>query len=86
MNYQNQSEIPLKDSGQGGFKKRTMTRSTEKKHEKSKNIDKKLRDDNDSMKKEYDEKVAKLHIQLLDREYYINSILDYYKLFSWSLR
>lgn len=37
---------------------------------------KKLRDDNDSMKKEYGEKVAKLHIQLLDREYYNNSTLD----------
>lgn len=49
---------------------------------KVKKIDKKLRDDNGSMKKEYDEKVAKLHIQLLDREYYINSNLDYYKLFS----
>lgn len=73
----------MKDSGQGGFKKRTITRSTEKKHEKKvKKLIKKLRDDNDSMKKEYDEKVAKLHIQLLDREYYNNSTLDNYKLFS----
>lgn len=42
MNYQNQSEIPLKDSGQSGFKKTNYdTKYQEKTCKKGKKIDQK---------------------------------------------
>lgn len=55
-----------------------MTRSTKKKQGKNvKKLTKKLREEYIKLKKEYEEKVANLHIQLLDQRYYINSILDF---------
>ena len=55
-----------------------MTRSTKKKQgKKVKKTDQKLRYEYIKLKKEYEEKVANLHIQLLDQRYYINSILDF---------
>lgn len=57
--------------------KHNMKRSTKKKHEKKvKKFVKKLRDDYIRLKEEYDKKFAYLRIQLTDREYYINTILD----------
>ena len=60
------------------LRKRTMTRSTKKKHvKKVKKLIKKLKDHNINMKKECDAKVAYLHIKLIEKEYYLNSILDF---------
>ena len=57
-----------------------MTRSHKKKvSKKVKKLIKKLRDEYFHLKKQYEDKIPKLHIQLLDKEYYINSILEFLK-------
>ena len=57
-----------------------MTRSHKKKvSKKVKKLIKKLRDEYFHLKKQYKDKITKLHIQLLDKEYYINSILEFLK-------
>ena len=57
-----------------------MTRSHKKKvRKKVKKLIKKLRDEYFHLKKQYEDKITKLHIQLLDKEYYINSILKFLK-------
>ena len=50
-----------------------------KKPQKSKKTDKKLRDDCFNLEKHDKEKITKLHIQLLDNQYYLSSILDFMK-------
>ena len=56
----------------------TITRSNKRKlPKKVKKLIKKLRDDYINLKKEYEQKIAYLHIQLMDKEYYLNSILDF---------
>lgn len=55
-----------------------MTRSIKKKlPKKVKKLIKKLRDDYINLKKEYEEKIAKLHIELLDQRCYVRSMLDF---------
>ena len=55
-----------------------MTRSNrKKKYKKIKKLSKKLKDDFFNLKKHYEQKITQLHIQLLDKEYYLNSILDF---------
>ena len=54
-----------------------MTRSNrEKKNKKIKKLIKKLKDDFFNLKK-HEQKITQLHIQLLDKEYYLSSILDF---------
>ena len=55
-----------------------MTRSNrEKKYKKIKKLIKKLKDDFFNLKKHYEQKITQLHIQLLDKEYCLSSILDF---------
>ena len=55
-----------------------MTRSNrKKKYKKIKKLIKKLKDDFFNLKKHYEQKITQLHIQLLDKEYYRSSILDF---------
>ena len=55
-----------------------MTRSNrKKKYQKIKKLIKKLKDDFFNLKKHYEQKITQLHIQLLDKEYYLSSILDF---------
>ena len=55
-----------------------MTRSNrKKKYKKIKKLIKKLKDDCFNLKKHYEQKITQLHIQLLDKEYYLSSILDF---------
>ena len=46
---------------------------------KSKNLSKNSEMNTFILKKQYEDKITKLHIQLLDKEYYINSILEFLK-------
>ena len=54
----------------------TRTRSIKKKLPK-KVKKKKLRDDYINLKKEYEQKIANLHIELSDQRYYVRSMLDF---------
>ena len=55
-----------------------MTRSNRRKNCKIiKKLIKKLRDDCFNLEKHYKEKITKIHMQLLDKEYYLSSILDF---------
>ena len=57
-----------------------MTRSNRRKNCKGvKKLIKKLRDDHFHLEKHYKEKITTLNIQLLDKEYYLNSILNFMK-------
>ena len=42
-----------------------------------KKLKKKLRDDYINLKKEYEQKIANLHIELSDQRYYVRSMLDF---------
>ena len=50
---------------------------TGKKNTKKSKLIKKLKDDFFNLKKHYEQKITQLHIQLLDKEYYLSSILDF---------
>ena len=52
-------------------------RSNRKKNTKKSKLIKKLKDDFFNLKKHYEQKITQLHIQLLDKEYYLSSILDF---------
>ena len=55
-----------------------MTRSNRRKNCKIiKKLIKNLRDDCYNLEKHYKEKITKIHMQLLDKEYYLSSILDF---------
>lgn len=55
-----------------------MTRSNKKKSTKRvKKLIRKLKDECFNLKKHYEEKVTQLHLKLLDKEYYLNTILDF---------
>lgn len=57
-----------------------MTRSHRRtNYKKTKKLIKKLRDDRFHLEKHYQEKITTLTIQLLDKEYYLNSILNFMK-------
>ena len=57
-----------------------MMRSNRRKNcKRVKKLIKKLRADCFNLKKHYKENITKLHIQLLDNQYYLSSILDFMK-------
>ena len=59
-----------------------MTRSNRRKNcKRVKKLIKKLRDDCFNLEKHYKEKITKLHMQLLDKEYYLSSILDFMRVY-----
>ena len=87
-----QAKTPLKNCGQSGQRKvktsaihhysstSIMTRSNRRKNcKRVKKLIKKLRYDCFNLEKHYNENITKLHMQLLDKEYYLSSILDFMK-------
>ena len=54
-----------------------MRSNRKKKIQKNQNSSKNLKMTSLISKKHYEQKVTQLHIQLLDKEYYLSSILDF---------